>query len=101
MSCRCIGRFWNSLGFTHPQYLLMVTLWEHPDSLFVKDLSALLKADAPILSPLLKRMESAGLLSRERNPADQRSVLITLAPHGRELRSRAALSLPRSSRGSA
>jgi DNA-binding MarR family transcriptional regulator len=79
--------FLEPLGLTHPQYLLMVTLWEHPDPLCVKDLSALLKVDAPTLSPLLKRMEGAGLLSRERNPADERSVLITLTPHGRELRS--------------
>jgi DNA-binding MarR family transcriptional regulator len=81
--------FLEPLGLTHPQYLLMVTLWEHLDPLCVKDLSALLKVDAPTLSPLLKRMESAGLLRRERNPADERSVLITLTPRGRELRSRA------------
>ena len=81
--------FLEPLGLTHSQYLLMVTLWEHPDPLCVKDLSGLLKVDAPTLSPLLKRMESAGLLSRERNPADERSVLVTLTPRGRELRSRA------------
>src|SRR4051812_33972594 len=74
------------LGLTHPQYLMMVTLWEHPETLCVKDLSALLKIDAPTLSPLLKRMEGAGLICRERNPADERSVQITLTPHGRELR---------------
>ena len=74
--------FLEPLGLTHPQYLLMVTLWEHPQPLCVKDLSALLKVDAPTLSPLLKRMETAGLLSRERNPADERSVLITLTPRG-------------------
>lgn len=82
--------FLEPLGLTHPQYLLMVTLWEHADPLCVKDLSALLKVDAPTLSPLLKRMESAGLLRRERNPADERSVLITLTLRGQELRSRAA-----------
>ena len=81
--------FLEPLGLTHPQYLLTVTLWEHPDPLSVKDLSALLKVDAPTLSPLLKRMESAGLLSRERNPTDERSVLIRLTPRGQELRSRA------------
>ena len=81
--------FLEPLGLTHPQYLLMVALWEHPGPLCVKDLSALLKVDAPTLSPLLKRMESAGLLSRERNPADDRSVLIRLSPRGHQLRSRA------------
>jgi len=68
---------------------MMVTLGEHPDPLCVKDLSALLKIDAPTLSPLLKRMESAGLISRDRNPADERSVLIGLTPRGQELRRRA------------
>ena len=82
--------FLEPLGLTHPQYLLMVTLWEHAEPLCVKDLSVLLKVDAPTLSPLLKRMESAGLLRRERNPADERSVLITLTPRGQELRTRAA-----------
>lgn len=81
--------FLEPLGLTHPQYLMMVTLWEHPDPLCVKDLSALLKIDAPTLSPLLKRMEAAGLISRERNPADERSVLISLTPHGQQLRHRA------------
>ena len=82
--------FLEPLGLTHPQYLMMVTLWEHPEPLCVKDLSALLKIDAPTLSPLLKRMQGAGLISRERNPADERSVLIALTPHGQELRRRAA-----------
>lgn len=82
--------FLEPLGLTHPQYLLMVTLWQHRDPLCVKDLSALLRIDAPTLSPLLKRMESAGLISRERNPADERSVLISLTPRGQELRGRAA-----------
>src|SRR6478736_977765 len=74
------------LGLTHPQYLMMVTLWEHPETLCVKDLSALLKIDAPTLSPLLKRMAGAGLIWRERNPADERSVQIKVTPRGRELR---------------
>jgi len=77
------------LGLTHPQYLMMVTLWEHPDPLCIKELSSLLKVDAPTLSPLLKRLEGAGLIRRERNPADERSVLITLTARGQELRHRA------------
>ena len=81
--------FLEPLGLTHPQYLMMVALWEHPDPLCVKDLSALLKVDAPTLSPLLKRLEGAGLIRREQNPADERSVLITLTPRGQELRHRA------------
>lgn len=78
------------LGLTHPQYLVMVALWEHPEPLCVKDLSVLLKIDPPTLSPLLKRMQGAGLIARERNPADERSVQITLTPHGDQLRTRAA-----------
>ena len=55
------------LGLTHPQYLVMLALWQH-GSLSVKDLSGLLQLDPGTLSPLLKRLEAAGLLRRERDP---------------------------------
>ena len=73
------------LGLTHPQYLVMLALWQH-GSLSVKELSRLLQLDPGTLSPLLKRLESAGLLRRERNPADQRNLALTLTPAGRRLR---------------
>jgi DNA-binding MarR family transcriptional regulator len=76
------------LGLTHPQYLVMLALWQH-GPLSVKDLSRLLQLDPGTLSPLLKRLESAGLLRRERNPDDQRNLALTLTPAGRRLRAEA------------
>jgi MarR family transcriptional regulator, organic hydroperoxide resistance regulator len=76
------------LGLTHPQYLVMLALWQH-GSLSVKDLSRLLQLDPGTLSPLLKRLESAGLVRRERDPRDQRNLALTLTPAGRRLRAEA------------
>jgi MarR family transcriptional regulator, organic hydroperoxide resistance regulator len=76
------------LGLTHPQYLVMLALWQH-DSLSVKELSRLLQLDPGTLSPLLKRLESAGLVRRARNPDDQRNLALTLTPAGRRLRAEA------------
>ncbi|HEY9493255.1 MAG TPA: MarR family transcriptional regulator [Intrasporangium sp.] len=76
------------LGLTHPQYLVMLTLWER-DSLTVKQIGQLLSLDPATLSPLLKRLERAGLIRRERHPADERALAVTLTDEGRELRERA------------
>ncbi len=76
------------LGLTHPQYLVMLSLWQH-GSLSVKRLSGLLQLDPGTLSPLLKRLEGAGLLRRERDPGDQRNLALTLTDEGRALRERA------------
>jgi MarR family transcriptional regulator, organic hydroperoxide resistance regulator len=76
------------LGLTHPQYLVMLALWQH-DSLAVKDLSRLLQLDPGTLSPLLKRLEAAGLVRRERDPRDQRNLALSLTPAGRRLRAEA------------
>jgi DNA-binding MarR family transcriptional regulator len=78
----------DPLGLTHPQYLVMLALWQH-GSLAVKDLSRLLQLDPGTLSPLLKRLESAGLLRRERDPRDQRNLALSLTPAGRRLREEA------------
>jgi DNA-binding MarR family transcriptional regulator len=78
------------LGLTHPQYLVMITLWNADGPVSVKQLSRPLQLEAPTLSPLLKRLENAGLVERQRDPADERSVLITLTRRGRELRRQAA-----------
>ena len=74
------------LGLTHPQYLVMITLWEEGRPVSIRRLSTLLKLDAPTLSPLLKRMEAAGFVSRHRDPADERSLLITVTERGWNLR---------------
>lgn len=73
-------------GLTHPQYLVMVTLWGTDDALSVKQLTRLLRLEAPTLSPLLKRLENAGLVERQRDPADERSLLVSLTDRGRALR---------------
>lgn len=86
---RLYGPVLKPLGLTYPQYLVMLVLWEQePQS--VGALGQRLHLDSGTLTPLLKRMEAAGLVSRERDPEDERRVLITLTAMGRDLRSRAS-----------
>ncbi|ROQ41610.1 MarR family transcriptional regulator [Frondihabitans sp. PhB188] len=80
------------LGLTHPQYLVMLALWER-SPLRVRDLGDELFLEPATLSPLLKRLESAGLLTRERNPGDERSLDVALTPAGHALREK-ALAVP-------
>ena len=77
------------LGLTYPQYLVMLVLWEHPIQ-SVGDLGDQLHLDSGTLTPLLKRMERADLIRRERDPADERRVLVKLTGAGRRLRESAA-----------
>jgi DNA-binding MarR family transcriptional regulator len=73
------------MGLTHPQYLVMLALWERePRS--VTALASALALDPGTLSPLLKRLEAAGLLTRRRVPGDERTLAITLTDEGRALR---------------
>jgi DNA-binding MarR family transcriptional regulator len=81
------------LGLTHPQYLVMLALWEQPGPLSVRRLSELLQLEPATLSPLLKRLESAGLLTRTRSTVDERQLDLALTSAGRRLRTR-ALSIP-------
>ena len=76
------------LGLTYPQYLVLLVLWE-TDAVGVGDLGERLYLDSGTLTPLLKRMESAGLLSRERAADDERRVIVTLSTAGRALRRKA------------
>ena len=76
------------LGLTHPQYLVMLALWQH-GALSVKDLSRLLQLDPGTLSPLVKRLEAAGLVRRDRDPRDERSLAISLTAAGQALRAQA------------
>jgi DNA-binding MarR family transcriptional regulator len=75
----------DPLGLTHPQYLVMVALWQH-GPLQVKELGALLSLDSGTLSPLLKRLEAMGLVSRRRSERDERQVTVSVTDRGRELR---------------
>ena len=76
------------MGLTHPQYLVMLALWEH-DPRSGRELAGLLQLDPGTLTPLLKRLEVAGYLVRRRDRADERSLAVTLTPTGRALRERA------------
>jgi DNA-binding MarR family transcriptional regulator len=76
------------MGLTHPQYLVMLALWERAP-LSVTELSRLLMLDPGTLSPLLKRLEAAGYVRRERDRADERALAVTLTPSGQALRQQA------------
>jgi len=80
--------FLEPMGLTHPQYLVMLALWQH-GPLSVKRLSGLLQLDPGTLSPLVKRLESGGLVRRDRDPRDERALAIALTDAGRALRTRA------------
>lgn len=78
----------DALGLTYPQYLVMLVLWEHGPTT-VKALSTALDLDSGTLSPLLKRLDAAGLVSRHRRADDERSVEVRLTDAGTALRARA------------
>ena len=80
------------LGLTHPQYLVMLALWERsPRS--VRDIADTLYLEPPTLTPLLKRLESIGYLTRSRNPDSERELRVELTQRGRSLREQ-ALAVP-------
>jgi MarR family transcriptional regulator, organic hydroperoxide resistance regulator len=86
------------LGLTHPQYLVMLALWDHYKSesdrpLSVKEIAAALQLDSATLSPMLKRLEAVGLITRTRSAADERATDVELTKVGIQLRRR-ALKIP-------
>lgn len=76
------------LGLTYPQYLVMMVLWED-ESASVSEIGARLFLDSATLTPLLKRLESGGLVARLRSREDERHVVITLTARGKSLQSKA------------
>jgi DNA-binding MarR family transcriptional regulator len=84
----CYRPLLDQLGLTYPQYLVMLVLWERGEAT-VGGLGEALHLETGTLSPLLKRLEAAGLIWRRRRPDDERSVLIGLTDAGRELRCQA------------
>lgn len=76
------------LGLTHPQYLVLLALWERSPRT-ARDIADTLYLEPPTLSPLLKRLEAIGYVSRERNPDNERELRIGLTERGRALRARA------------
>ena len=88
------------LGLTHPQYLVMLALWDHQKEstdgdapLSVKQIAGTLQLDSATLSPMLKRLETLGLIARNRSTADERTTHIELTDDGCALRER-ALAIP-------
>ena len=79
--------FLEPLGLTYPQYLVLIVLWEG-DGISVGAIGAKLQLDAGTLTPILKRMEKAGLIRRPRNPENERQLKVELTPKGRALRER-------------
>lgn len=76
------------LQLTYPQYLVMLVLWER-DDVTVSEIGERLFLDSATLTPLLKRLESAGLISRQRSRQDERQVVVTLSDSGRALQEQA------------
>ena len=87
------------LGLTHPQYLVMLALWDHhrggrsANALSVKEIAASLQLDSATLSPMLKRLEALGLITRTRSTVDERATDVELTRAGMALRRR-ALKIP-------
>ena len=88
------------LSLTHPQYLVMLALWDHQKTstegsapLSVKQIATALQLESATLSPMLKRLEALGYIARSRSTADERTTHIELTDDGRALRER-ALSIP-------
>lgn len=78
----------RGMDLTYPQYLVMMVLWER-DELTVSEIGERLFLDSATLTPLLKRLEAAGLVARARAASDERQVLVSLTPAGRALREQA------------
>lgn len=88
------------LGLTHPQYLVMLALWDHQKStsgdgpaLSVKRIATALQLDSATLSPMLKRLEALGLVTRTKSALDERATDVELTPNGVALRAQ-ALAIP-------
>jgi len=88
------------LGLTHPQYLVMLALWDHQKEstdddapLSVKQIAATLQLDSATLSPMLKRLQALGVITRLRSATDERTMQVELTTNGRTLR-RQALKIP-------
>lgn len=86
------GPVLEPLGLTHPQYLVMLALWERSPRR-LRELADALYLEPATLSPLLKRLEAAGLIQRRRDPDDDRALAVSLTPAGVALRER-ALAVP-------
>nr|WP_232057742.1 MarR family transcriptional regulator [Agromyces terreus] len=76
------------MGLTHPQYLVMLALWEQ-EPRALGEVARLVRLEPATLSPLVKRLEAAGYVTRERSSLDERQLALRLTPEGRRLRAQA------------
>jgi DNA-binding MarR family transcriptional regulator len=83
----CYRPMLDAVGLTYPQYLVLLVMWERGTAM-VTAIGHLLQLETGTLSPLLKRLEANGLIARTRQPGDERAVLVSLTPAGRELEAR-------------
>lgn len=77
----------DELGITYPQYLVLSALWEQ-DGQAIGEIARRLALEPSTITPLVKRMAAAGLLTRQRNPGDERQVVVSLTDSGRAVRAR-------------
>lgn len=82
--------FLDPIGLTYTQYITMLVLWERK-SINVKSLGEVLYLDSGTLTPLLKKLEAKGLVTRQRSAADERNLIVTITPQGEALREQAAV----------
>ena len=82
---RAYGPLLRDFGLTYPQYLTMLALWDGGDPMSVSELGARLRLDSGTLTPLLKRLEHAGLVTRRRDSDDERRVLVAVTTAGWDL----------------
>lgn len=87
---RAYGPVLGELGITYPQYLVLLVLWEADEPMSVGAIGEHLHLDSGTLTPLLKRLQDQGLVTRERDPDDERRVLVAPTAAGRAMRKRAA-----------
>lgn len=87
---RAYGHLLAEEGLTYPQYLTMLAVWDAAEPVTVGEIGERLRLDSGTLTPLLKRLEAAGLVERRRDPGDERRVLISPTPGGVALRDRVA-----------
>lgn len=87
---RAYGPVLGELGLTYPQYLVLLVLWEADEPMSVGAIGERLHLDSGTLTPLLKRLQDQGIVTRERDPDDERRVLVATTASGRAMRSRAA-----------
>ena len=78
----------DAIGLTYTQYITMMVLWEHR-SMTAKELGRILYLDSGTLTPLLKKLEGKGYLTRRRSETDERNLIVTITPDGLELRDQA------------